>query len=111
MYGVQLPNHDGRAGCVAIVFDALSVNESVLGSLAAHAIERLPRYAVPLFLRVRKEVAIGNTGTNKLQKNALRDQSVDPSKVEDALFWLDGGKYVPFREKDWKALEQGTVKL
>ncbi|KAL2258042.1 hypothetical protein VTK26DRAFT_8788 [Humicola hyalothermophila] len=112
VYGVRLPNHDGRAGCVAIVLDAPAANEALLADLAAHAVRRLPRYAVPLFLRLRKEVAMGNTGTNKLQKNTLRDQGVDPSRVEgDALFWLKEGKYVPFTPKDWKALEQGVVKL
>jgi hypothetical protein len=53
-----------------------------------------------------------STGTNKQQKYALRQQSVDPVKVQgDAMFWLKGGTYVPFSQKDWIALEQGAVKL
>ena len=112
VYGVELPNHDGRAGCVAIVLDSPQANTQVLASLAAHAREKLPRYAVPLFLRLLREVGLQNTGTNKQQKHVLRQQSVDPAKVEgDALFWLKDGAYVPFREKDWKALQQGSVKL
>jgi hypothetical protein len=84
----------------------------VLASLAAHAREKLPRYAVPLFLRLLKEVGLQNTGTNKQQKQALRQQSVDPFKVQDdALFWLKGGTYLPFSQTDWRALEQGAVKL
>jgi hypothetical protein len=63
-------------------------------------------------LRLLKEVGMQNTGTNKQQKNALRQQSVDPAKVQDdALFWLKDGTYVPFGEKDWMALQQGLVKL
>jgi hypothetical protein len=32
------------------------------------------------------------TGNNKQQKHVLRQQGVDPAKVEgDALFWLKGG--------------------
>lgn len=107
-----MPNHDGRAGCVAIVLDSPQAHTEVLASLAAHAREKLPRYAVPLFLRLLREVGMQNTGTNKQQKHVLRQQSVDPAKVEgDALFWLKDGAYVPFREKDWKALQQGSVKL
>ncbi|KAL2136993.1 hypothetical protein VTI74DRAFT_11175 [Chaetomium olivicolor] len=112
VYGVQLPNHDGRAGCVAIVLDTPQATPEVLASLAAHARERLPRYAVPLFLRLLKEVGMQNTGTNKQQKHLLRQQGIDPANVDgDALFWLKEGTYVPFGPRDWKALEQGAVKL
>jgi acyl-CoA synthetase (AMP-forming)/AMP-acid ligase II len=112
VYGVQLPHHDGRAGCVAIVLDTPQANAQMLASLALHARGKLPRYAVPLFIRVVKELGTQTTGTNKQQKHVLRQQGVDPSKVEDdALFWLKGGTYVPFRPTDWKALEQGGVKL
>ncbi|KAL2139425.1 hypothetical protein VTI28DRAFT_5239 [Corynascus sepedonium] len=112
VYGVQLPNHDGRAGCVAIVLDAPQVNAQVLASLAAHAREQLPRYAVPVFLRLVKEVGMQSTGTNKQQKHTLRQQGVDPSKVQDdALFWLKDGTYVPFTQTDWESLQEGMVKL
>ncbi|KAK4151127.1 fatty acid transporter protein [Chaetomidium leptoderma] len=112
VYGVQLPHHDGRAGCVAIVLNTPDANAEVLAGLAAHAREKLPRYAVPLFLRLLKEVGMQNTGTNKQQKNVLRQQSVDPANAQgDALFWLKEGTYVPFGPKDWEALEQGAVKL
>ncbi|EAQ85597.1 hypothetical protein CHGG_06850 [Chaetomium globosum CBS 148.51] len=112
VYGVQLPHHDGRAGCVAIVLDTPKANAQALASLASHAMEKLPRYAVPLFVRLVKELGAQTTGTNKQQKHVLRQQGVDPSKVEDdVLFWLKGGTYVPFRPADWKALEQGAVKL
>ncbi len=112
VYGVELPNHDGRAGCVAIVLDAAEANPQLMGSLAQHAKEKLPRYAVPLFLRLLKEIGAQTTGTNKQQKHVLRQQSVDPSKVQgDDLFWLKDGTYVPFGPKDWAALQQGAVKL
>ncbi|KAK3326924.1 hypothetical protein B0T19DRAFT_148862 [Cercophora scortea] len=111
VYGVELPNHDGRAGCVAIAF-ASPPDESVLRSLADHVDDRLPRYAVPLFLRVVKEVGMQRTGTMKLQKQVLRDQGVHPERVQgDDLFWLSGGTYKPFRAAQWRQLEGGRVKL
>ncbi|KAK4446733.1 fatty acid transporter protein [Podospora aff. communis PSN243] len=81
VYGVQLPNHDGRAGCVAIALDQAQPNGELLASLAKHSVKGLPKYAVPLFLRVVKDVGLQKTGTNKQQKNVLRDEGVDPAKV------------------------------
>ncbi|KAK4139995.1 fatty acid transporter protein [Dichotomopilus funicola] len=119
VYGVQLPHHDGRAGCVAIVlggntaFDDHEL-EQVLASVAVHARQRLPKYAVPLFLRMVKEVGMETTATNKQQKHRLREQGVDPAEVQgDALFWLknETSSYVPFTRADWGRLQGGSVKL
>lgn len=111
VYGVELPNHDGRAGCVSIVLADERPGEELLRSLAAHARENLPKYAVPVFLRISK---LGGmiTGTNKQQKHDLRVQGVDPAKVGgDDIYWLKDGTYVKFRERDWKAITGGQVKL
>jgi hypothetical protein len=85
-----------------------------------------------LFLRLVKEVGVGSqtTGTNKQQKQNLRVAGVKPKmksaiKAEDSngevvkgedqdeaeLYWLRGNTYVPFREKEWRELEGGRVKL
>jgi acyl-CoA synthetase (AMP-forming)/AMP-acid ligase II len=109
VYGVELPHHDGRAGCVAIVL-AEEPSERLLSSLAEHAQKNLPRFAVPLFIRVTKGMAL--TGTNKQQKHALRVQGVDPSKVDqDGLYWLKNGTYVKFGHNDWQELSGGRVRL
>ncbi|RYP12969.1 hypothetical protein DL767_010995 [Monosporascus sp. MG133] len=111
VYGVQLPNHDGRAGSAAIVLRR-APDAEVLRSLAEHARRRLPKYAVPIFLRVSEDLGHAITGTNKQQKHQLRVQGVDPSRVGgDRLFWLKEGTYVPFRQRDWDALNGGKVKL
>lgn len=109
VYGVQLPHHDGRAGCAALVL-ADEPSERFLNELAAQAKASLPRYAVPLFLRRLKKMQI--TGTNKQQKHLLRADGVDPSKMgEDELYWLKNGTYVKFGEKDWAELNGGRVRL
>ena len=110
VYGVELPNHDGRAGCVAIVFNQ-DVDARLLNSLAELAHQRLPKYAVPLFLRVTKEMQA--TGNNKQQKHILRNEGVEPQKVgvEDKLYWLKGGEYVEFRVQDWEDLQGKRVRL
>jgi acyl-CoA synthetase (AMP-forming)/AMP-acid ligase II len=109
VYGVELPNHDGRAGCVALVLNG-ELSLQVLSSLAEIVQKGLPRFAVPLFLRVTKSME--TTGTNKQQKHVLRSQGVDPAKVgEDQIYWLKDGTYIIFGEKDWLGLQGGQVKL
>ncbi|KAL6816697.1 hypothetical protein V8C40DRAFT_229484 [Trichoderma camerunense] len=117
VYGVQLPHHDGRAGCAAIAFNTPVPDDATLQSLAAHVKAELPRYARPLFLRLVRDVGVGSqtTGTNKQQKQTLRAAGVKPTTTagedEAELYWLRGNSYVPFREKEWKELEGGRVKL
>ncbi len=128
VYGVQLPHHDGRAGCVALVLNEpattatgnTSINSNnnglakpeVLASLAAHARAGLPKFAVPLFLRVVQDPSAHTTGTNKQQKHVLREQGIAPDAVDgDALFWLHGETYEPFGPRQWQELNGGRVKL
>ena len=119
VYGVQVPGHDGRAGCAALVLhDDLSITEALLRELASEASKNLPRYAVPIFLRVlSKETAKANrTGTNKQQKHNFRSEGIDPDIVRhkgDILFWLPPGsqEYRKYGPEDWKALKSGQVKL
>ncbi|PNY22497.1 Fatty acid transporter protein [Tolypocladium capitatum] len=118
VYGVQLPHHDGRAGCVAICFDQNPPHGDTLRSLASHVRKALPRYAQPLFLRLVPEVggSAQTTGTNKQQKHILREAGVRPAGVGSDgsagdMYWLKGDAYVPFGDKEWQALEAGQVKL
>ena len=123
VYGVLVPHADGRAGCAAIVptqdtpFDKLD-----FAGLAQHALKMLPRYAVPIFVRVVKELEY--TGTMKLQKGRLREEGIEPEKIRlgaeskgetvvDAMYWLPpGGKmYVPFGKREWEEVKGGRVRL
>jgi len=109
VYGVELPHHDGRAGCVALVL-AEEPSERLLSSIAQHVSKQLPQFAVPLFLRITKDMQ--TTGTNKQQKHVVRNQGVDPAKVGgDDLYWLKDGTYVRFVPQDWEELNGGRVKL
>ncbi|KAI9716205.1 MAG: hypothetical protein M1828_000431 [Chrysothrix sp. TS-e1954] len=114
VYGVQLPGHDGRAGCAAIYLQGIATSPSpeVLKSLAEHATANLPRYAVPVFLRFSQDQR--STGTLKQQKVSLRNEGADPAKVAatgDSIYWLRGNTYTPFRSEDWQRLQGGQVKL
>jgi acyl-CoA synthetase (AMP-forming)/AMP-acid ligase II len=117
VYGVLVPHADGRAGCAAIVPTAdvkPDLSNFDLAALAEHALSRMPRYAVPIWVRVVRELEY--TGTMKLQKGRLRGEGVDPAVVAltgDRLFWLrPGGRaYEPFGEKEWTEVKEGRVRL
>ncbi|KAF2403525.1 fatty-acyl-CoA synthase [Trichodelitschia bisporula] len=121
VFGVSVPHADGRCGCAAIVpAEGVSVGaEDKPGTLdfadlARHALAQLPRYAVPIFIRVTP--ALDYTGTLKMQKGRLKREGVDPAVVGaagDRLFWLPPGKdaYVPFGPAEWEALQAEKVRL
>lgn len=120
VYGVQIPGHDGRAGCAALVMqdEQKPLTEAELSKIGLEATKGLPRYAVPIFLRVHRGAAAeaNRTGTMKQQKTVLRNEGVDPEKVVasgDELFWLPPNTkvYKPFGPKDYMALGAGAVKL
>ncbi|KLJ09804.1 hypothetical protein EMPG_14770 [Blastomyces silverae] len=92
----------------------LEPSPAVLNSLASLASENLPKYAVPLFLRVTREMQ--STGNNKQQKHVLRKEGVDVDLlsgkgVDDLLYWYREGKYVPFGKAEWDTVKAGRVKL
>jgi acyl-CoA synthetase (AMP-forming)/AMP-acid ligase II len=115
VYGVQVPNHDGRAGCAAIALKNAATPDTFDWSrLTALLRSELPSYAVPVFIRVRETVGGMSTDNYKHNKVPLRDEGVDPRSIgtkvpggeKDRFFWLPAGasKYVPFTERDWDLL-------
>lgn len=106
VYGVEIPHHDGRAGCAAVLLER-DVDQKLLDGVAAHVKSRLPKYAVPIFLRVTKQMA--STGNNKQQKHLLRTQGVEPG--DDKIFWLRDGTYLEMGDKEREELRAGRVKL
>ncbi|KAI9794288.1 MAG: hypothetical protein M1833_000431 [Piccolia ochrophora] len=111
VYGVPIPHHDGSAGMAAVqLARGQEATPTLMASLAEHALQHLPRYAVPVFLRVTSNMQ--RTGTNKQQKHLLRDEGVNLDRIRhDRLFWLKDGTYSSFDDEDWTALRNGRVKL
>lgn len=115
--GVQIPYADGRCGLAAVVLaEGVSEEKVDWEGLAKYAVGTLPRYAVPIFVRVMRH--LDYTGTFKIQKGKLKQQGVDPEnrvgeEARDSMYWLPpgGSAYVPFRRKEWEELKAGRVKL
>lgn len=104
VYGVQVAGTDGRAGMASLNTDG----QFDLGAFAEFVIEKLPGYQRPYFIRVQDDMRI--TGTFKHQKVDYRKEGYDPSKVNgDALYYLDGERYVPIDEALHQKLMSGEV--
>lgn len=83
VYGVEVPKADGRAGMAAIV----PAGEVDMASLYAHLDGRLPGYARPVFLRVKRETE--TTGTFKYRKVDLVKAGFDPAETDEPLYVVD----------------------
>lgn len=94
IYGVRVPGHDGRAGMAALVMHPGAGFDPA--DFWALALERLPRYAAPLFLRIAATADM--TGNYKLRKVDLQREAFDQTLVRDPLFVRDdkAKTYVPF---------------
>ena len=93
VYGVQIPDTGGRAGMVAVKLrDGAALDGQALSDTVY---QRLPAYAVPLFVRVVPSMA--HTSTFKSRKVELREQAYG-SAVDDPLYVLAGRAdgYVPY---------------
>ncbi len=109
VYGVSVPNADGRAGMVALT---LKPDTRLDGKKLARALTaELPAYAVPLFLRVREQQE--TTGTFKYRKVELKNEGFDPDKVTEPLYVLLDSKkgYEPLTREILAGIESGTIKL
>jgi acyl-CoA synthetase (AMP-forming)/AMP-acid ligase II len=117
VYGVLVPNHEGRAGCAALhLADGASVDYH---ALLTYLRQRLPKYAVPVFLRMVK--ASTHIHNHKQNKVPLRREGIDPKLFgtespegrDDVILWLPpkSERYVPFHEADWSSLERAEIKL
>jgi fatty-acyl-CoA synthase len=107
VYGVPVPNTDGRAGMAAVVTD----DEFDISSFRTHLIERLPQYAVPLFIRIRRDLDV--TSTLKYTKNDLVREGYDPSTGIDRLYFNDAAQkaFVPLDQTLFGRIQAGRVRL
>ncbi|XP_068620914.1 long-chain fatty acid transport protein 4-like [Battus philenor] len=109
VYGVLVPNTEGRAGMCGIV-DADGTLD--LDKLANDLARDLPAYARPVFIRVMSSVDM--TGTFKMKKIDLQKESFDPSLVKnDKLYYLDlkQGRYLPLGAAEYEKISNGQIRL
>ncbi|CEI89094.1 Putative Very-long-chain acyl-synthetase family protein [Rhizopus microsporus] len=109
VYGVTVPNHDGRAGMAALVLkEGVSLD---FKELYQYLRQKLPKYAIPVFIRFVP--AMDLTGTFKQQKVQFRNQGIDLTQIPESepVYWLKEDTYVPFTLDDYAKIDVGKVKL
>ncbi len=107
VYGVAVPGTDGRAGMAALVAaDGLD-----LAALRRHLGERLPAYARPRFLRLRREIEV--TATYKQKKTELMREGFDPGATTDAIWFDDVERqsFVPLDKPTYDRICAGQLRL
>jgi fatty-acyl-CoA synthase len=96
VYGVEVPRTGGRAGMAAV---KLREGAEFDGKSLARAVyDKLPAYALPLFVRVAQ--SLEHTSTFKSRKVELREQAYGPDS-QDPLYVLAGRDegYVPYYDQ------------
>jgi len=88
VYGVEVPGCDGRAGMAALSWTPSRFDGAGVAALLRAA---LPAYAVPLFIRLRREQDV--TATFKFRKVDLKREGFDLATIDEPVYVLDGGRY------------------
>lgn len=104
VYGVKIPENEGRAGMAALSVDA-SFDLSVLWR---HVHENLPSYARPVF--IRRCSSIERTGTFKLSGGILAAEGYEAAPIEE--LWFDDrktGAYISCNKKLLDDICRGAV--
>jgi fatty-acyl-CoA synthase len=107
VYGVAIPATEGRAGMATLV----SEEELDLAGFRQHMISRLPPYARPLFLRIRKNMDL--TGTFKYSKTDLVRQGFDPAASTDAVYFDDlaSGAFTRLDQELYDRIQKGGIRI
>jgi len=107
VYGVKVPNAEGRAGMVAVLPD----EEFDLASFHETLTERLPHYARPLFLRLVSNVP--RTETFKPQKQQLKLEGYNPNLIADRLYFNSqvDGIFTPLDIDTYELIQCAEIRL
>ncbi|XP_023934323.1 long-chain fatty acid transport protein 1 [Bicyclus anynana] len=108
VYGVAIPNTEGKAGMAAIADPERKLD---LEALAKGMKSALAPYARPIFIRLLPETPV--TATFKLKKKELVEEGFNINALNDPIFFLDPktGTYVPLTQKLYEDLIRGNIKL
>ncbi|XP_078480723.1 long-chain fatty acid transport protein 2-like isoform X3 [Lampetra planeri] len=109
VYGVTIPNNEGRAGMAAVI---LEEGHSLDGpELYRHVVGHLPTYARPYFIRLQEALEL--TSTFKQIKTHLLQEGFNPALTRAPLFYLDNAacSYTPLTRQIYEGIVSGKVKL
>jgi fatty-acyl-CoA synthase len=107
VYGVSVPNTEGRVGMAALVAE----ENLDLAGLRKHLVHCLPAYARPVFLRIGSGFDV--TGTFKYSKTKLICQGYDPLASADALYFdsLESEAFVQLDKEFYDRIQSGGIRF
>jgi len=108
VYGVQVPGADGRAGMACL--QPRAGQDGIDGLALMRGLRQaLPRYAMPLFLRLRHQHDI--TSTFKHRKVELKREGFTPPDAGDTVWVLTPDGYVPLQPDALAAIQAGRFRF
>ena len=109
--GVQVPNHEGRAGFAVIeAKDGLS-HRDVLDKIYQHVSRSLPKYAIPQFVKIGEQY-IQASHNHKVPKNQFKNQKLPKGDDgKELIYWLNKNRYEELTEESWTKIMSGAAKL
>jgi citronellyl-CoA synthetase len=110
VYGVMVPETEGRAGMVSVVSNK---NHKVFNfnGLMKIVKENLPKYAIPLFIRFLSKLS--TTDTHKIPKSDMKKVGFDVNKTEDPIYALLPGssEYTLLTEEIYSNIINGKYRF
>ncbi|MCP4761022.1 MAG: long-chain-acyl-CoA synthetase [archaeon] len=97
VYGVEIPGTEGRAGMLSILIEEdVDVDLDGIYTLLR---KNLPKYAIPLFIRILSELS--TTVTFKIKKSDMKKVGFNIHETQDTMFVLLPGssKYTPLTDE------------
>ncbi len=109
VYGVEIPNTEGKAGMATI-----QINPSLkfeIDEFSRFVIDVFPSYSIPLFIRITDEIEVA--GPLKMKKTKIQKETYDIDIINDPLyFWQsENKKYIPLSTSLYEKIIEGKIKL
>lgn len=120
VYGVLVPRHDGRAGCVALLLDGGTTAETFdFKAFLKYARSNLVKEAVPVFVRLIRSSS--RTDNQKQNKAPLREEGIELKTFgkrvvgagDDIVMWVRQGadNYTRFGTTDLDMIREGSIRI
>lgn len=109
VYGVEIPNTNGRAGMASLKLNG-TLDNFCFTNLVSQLKESTPDYAIPVFLRINQDVTV--TGTFKHMKAPLKKMGFDLNKADSPIYVRlpKADKYVPLCADLQMKIEAGDIR-
>ncbi len=110
VYGVKIPSSDGRAGMASFATE-INIEDFNFKGLAEYLLDNLPPYGVPIFLRVKSEIA--TTSTFKIKKSLLKKEGFNLDIIDDAIYVMlpHESNYTPLTKEIYNDIQKGIIKV